>query len=96
MLNGRGELLTFGGQVMKNVAGYDVAPLAGSLGALGLICEVSLKVMPRPADGHAALRDRRGRRAPAQRWGGQPLPVRPRAWWDETLVVQLARRAEPR
>ena len=45
MVNGRGEVVTFGGQVMKNVAGYDVSRLvAGSLGTLGLIVEVSLKV----------------------------------------------------
>src|SRR5262249_27003595 len=49
LLNGRAELLSFGGQVMKNVAGYDVSRLvAGSLGILGVICEVSLKVTPRP------------------------------------------------
>ena len=47
LVNGRGELLTFGGQVMKNVAGYDVSRvLAGSLGVLGVIAEVSLKVLP--------------------------------------------------
>src|SRR5882724_3478958 len=47
LLNGRGEVLTFGGQVAKNVAGYDVSRLmAGSLGILGVICEVSLKVLP--------------------------------------------------
>ncbi len=47
LLNGSGELLHFGGQVMKNVAGYDVSRLlAGSLGILGVIVEVSLKVLP--------------------------------------------------
>jgi len=43
LLNGKGEVLSFGGQVMKNVAGYYVSRvLAGSMGILGLICEVSL------------------------------------------------------
>ena len=47
LLDGRGELLTFGGQVMKNVAGYDVSRLiAGSWGVLGVICEVSSKCWP--------------------------------------------------
>ena len=47
LLNGRSEILTFGGQVTKNVAGYDVSRLlVGSLGILGIICEVSLKVLP--------------------------------------------------
>ena len=50
MLNGRGELLQFGGQVMKNVAGYDVSRLqAGAQGTLGVLLEISLKVLPRPA-----------------------------------------------
>ena len=50
LVNGRGEALRFGGQVMKNVAGYDVARLVtGACGALGVITEVSLRVLPRPA-----------------------------------------------
>ena len=49
LLDGRGELLTFGGQVMKNVAGFDVSRLiAGSLGTLGVIVQASLRVLPRP------------------------------------------------
>ena len=49
VLDGRGEVLSFGGQVMKNVAGYDVSRLlAGSLGTLALILDVSLKVLPKP------------------------------------------------
>jgi len=47
IINGRGQILEFGGQVMKNVAGYDVSRLlAGSLGTLGVILELSLKVQP--------------------------------------------------
>ncbi len=50
MLNGRGEILRFGGKVMKNVAGYDVSRLmVGAYGTLGILLEISLKVMPRPA-----------------------------------------------
>ncbi len=50
LINGRGELLRFGGQVMKNVAGYDVSRLmAGAFGTLGVILEVSIKLQPRPA-----------------------------------------------
>ena len=98
MINGRGEVLTFGGQVMKNVAGYDVARLlAGSLGILGLICEVSLKVLPRPvaqctvrveADEAAAI-------ATLQQLGGQPLPLNASAWWDGMLVLRLPARPPP-
>ena len=51
LLTGDGRVLRFGGEVMKNVAGYDVARLmAGSLGVLGVLLEVSLKVLPLPLD----------------------------------------------
>ncbi len=50
IINGKGEILSFGGQVMKNVAGYDVSRLmVGAYGSLGVLLEVSLKVLPRPA-----------------------------------------------
>jgi len=50
LLNGRGEVLRLGGQVMKNVAGYDVSRLmVGALGTLGVLLEVSVKVLPRAA-----------------------------------------------
>lgn len=50
IINGKGEILHFGGEVMKNVAGYDISRLmTGALGTLGLILDVSLKVLPRPA-----------------------------------------------
>ena len=92
LLNGRAECLSFGGQVMKNVAGYDVARLlAGSMGVLGVILEVSLKVLPlQPAT--ATLRfelDEAAALKQLHAWGGQPLPLNASAWWAGTLLVRL-------
>jgi glycolate oxidase FAD binding subunit len=93
LLNGKAEVLSFGGQVMKNVAGYDVSRvLAGSMGMLGVICEVSLKVLPRPT-ATATLRfemDQVQALKSLNAWGGEPLPINASAWWDHTLVVRLA------
>ena len=92
LLNGKGEVLSFGGQVMKNVAGYDVSRLlAGSLGTLGVILEVSLKVMPM-APATVTLRlemDQASALAKLNDWGGQPIPVNASAWWDGNLIVRL-------
>jgi len=93
LLNGRGEVLSFGGQVMKNVAGYDVSrALAGSMGVLGVICEVSLKVLP-AAPASATLRFECAQTEALQRlhaWGGQPLPISASAWWNDMLVLRLS------
>jgi hypothetical protein len=93
LLNGRGELLSFGGQVMKNVAGYDVSrALAGSMGVLGVVCEVSLKVLP-VAPASATMRFECGQAEALTRlnaWGGEPLPITGSAWWNGMLVVRLA------
>lgn len=93
IINGKGELLSFGGTVMKNVAGFDVSRvLAGSMGVLGLITEVTLKVLPMPAatrtlrfefEQPAALKA-------LNRWGGEPLPIEASAWWDGALLLRLA------
>jgi glycolate oxidase FAD binding subunit len=93
MLNGRAEVLTFGGQVMKNVAGYDVSRLlAGSLGVLGVILEVSLKVLPRPPATTTLRFDLEEAEALKRlnAWGGEPLPLNASAWWEHTLVVRLS------
>jgi glycolate oxidase FAD binding subunit len=93
LLNGCGEVLSFGGQVMKNVAGYDVSRvLAGSLGMLGVILEVSLKVLPR-APATTTLRfdvDEAEALRRLNAWGGEPLPLNASAWWERTLVVRLS------
>jgi glycolate oxidase FAD binding subunit len=92
LLNGQGELLSFGGQVMKNVAGYDVSRLlAGSLGVLGVICEVSLKVLP-VAPATLTLRFDLDQSTALRRlndWAGQALPLSASAWWDDVLVLRL-------
>ncbi len=93
LLDGRARELCFGGQVMKNVAGYDVSRLlAGSLGTLGLILEVSLKVLPRPA-ADLTLQLELAEVAALEalnRWAGQPLPISASAWRGGTLGLRLS------
>ena len=95
LLNGRGELLIFGGQVMKNVAGYDVSRLmAGALGTLGLIVDVSLKVLP-VAPAEATLKFAMTQAEALQRlneWSGRPLPLNASCWIERdggTLYLRL-------
>lgn len=97
VLDGTGEDLRFGGKVIKNVAGYDVSRLmVGALGTLGVITEVSFKVLPRPVT-DLTLRLAMG---PVQaietmnRWAGQPLPLSATCYFDGSLWVRLA-GAEP-
>ena len=93
MVDGRGQALAFGGQVMKNVAGYDVSRLiAGSLGTLGVIAEVSLKIGPRPPAEKTLRLELAHERALdlVNRWAGQPLPVGATAWHDGQLFVRLS------
>lgn len=93
LMDGKSEVLHFGGQVMKNVAGYDVSRLlAGSLGTLGLILEVSLKVLPKPFV-ETTLRFETGKADAIRRlneWGGQPLPISASAWHGDVLIVRLS------
>ena len=86
MLNGLGEWLTFGGQVMKNVAGYDVSRvMAGSMGTLGVITDVSLKVLPQaPAEATLVCQLPQDKAlAVLQRWGAQPLPLNASCWVND-------------
>jgi len=92
IVNGRGELLRFGGQVMKNVAGYDVSRLmAGSWGRLAALTEVSLKVLPfAPAE--TTLRfdcSQPEALARVHAWGGQPLPLNASCWVHDAGRGQL-------
>jgi glycolate oxidase FAD binding subunit len=93
VVNGKGEDLSFGGRVIKNVAGYDVSRLmTGALGTLGVITEISFKVLPKPAtettlvyelDEAAAIEQ-------ANVWAGLPLPLSGTAWQEGKLRVRLS------
>jgi glycolate oxidase FAD binding subunit len=93
MIDGTGETLRFGGQVMKNVAGYDVSRLmVGALGTLGLLTEVSLKVLPKPA-AELSLQfemDEASAIAAMNRWAGQPLPLSATSWHAGLLTLRLS------
>ncbi|HLJ37074.1 MAG TPA: glycolate oxidase subunit GlcE [Steroidobacteraceae bacterium] len=93
LLSVEGTALHFGGTVMKNVAGFDVSRLlCGSLGILGPILQVSLKVMPLPRE-EQTLRFELGEEAALSafnRWAGQPLPLSATAWWNGVAWLRLS------
>jgi glycolate oxidase FAD binding subunit len=100
IIDGKGQDLSFGGKVMKNVAGYDVSRLLpGSLGTLSLLIEASVKVLPRPA-ATITLRSHLSQARALQltnEWAGQPLPLSASCWVgsskgddDGELTIRLA------
>ncbi len=91
LLDGRGQILHFGGQVMKNVAGYDVSRLlAGSMGTLGVVLQVSLKVLPKPMQEHSLRLEMRAQEAlnNLQRW--RNLPISASVWEAGQLTLRLS------
>jgi glycolate oxidase FAD binding subunit len=93
LMDGGGRQLRFGGQVMKNVAGYDVSRLVtGSLGTLGLITEATLKVLPRPAaELSLRLAMPQGEAIRVMNaWAGRPLPISATAWHEGVVTVRLS------
>jgi glycolate oxidase FAD binding subunit len=93
IVNGKGESLRFGGEVMKNVAGYDVARLmAGALGTLGVLLEVSLKVLPAPTVETTQVLELETSRAltQANRLGRSPVPLSAACFDGERLFLRLS------
>jgi len=93
LMDGKADLMHFGGQVMKNVAGYDVSRLlTGSMGTLGLILEVSIKVLPRPVAQQSLQFGMTQEQALHQLnvWGGQPLPLSASCWHNGLLAIRLS------
>ena len=93
VIDGKGTELRFGGQVMKNVAGYDVSRLmVGALGTLGLLLEVSLKVLPRPP-AEVTLRQAHPEATALElmnAWAGQPYPITATCYADGHLNLRLS------
>ncbi|HEY2395598.1 MAG TPA: glycolate oxidase subunit GlcE [Rudaea sp.] len=93
LLDANGELLHFGGQVMKNVAGFDVSRLlCGSLGILGLITQVSLKVLPKPrAEATLRFEQDAGKAFDSfNRLRSRPLPISATCWHDGIVHIRLS------
>lgn len=93
LLNGKGEHLEFGGQVMKNVAGYDVSRLlTGSMGTLGVLTELSLKILPQPIASQTVVFDYDAPQALQQMntWMGRPLPISGTLWQDGKLYLRFS------
>lgn len=92
-INGKAESLNFGGQVIKNVAGYDVSRLmTGAMGTLGVLLEISLKVLPKPAyeltltgksDFTSAINI-------MNQWAGQSVPVSAASFHDDNIYIRLS------
>lgn len=93
LINGKGELLSFGGQVMKNVAGYDVSRLqAGALGTLGILTEISLKVIPLAEKSLTLIHEMPAEEAIEQmnRRAAQPKPLSGACWLEGRLYLRLS------
>jgi len=92
MMDGRGDVLTFGGKVIKNVAGYDVSRLmAGSMGTLGILLDITVKLLPRPAE-DLTLCLRMSQEDAILRMNqlaGIPASVISTAWWNDVLYLRL-------
>ncbi|WP_292993994.1 glycolate oxidase subunit GlcE [Nitrosomonas sp.] len=93
LLNGKGDDLSFGGQVMKNVAGYDVSRLmVGAMGTLGMLLEVSLKVLPKPMTEitlHMQM-DEATAIDKMNQWAGKPLPISATCFRSGELFLRLS------
>jgi glycolate oxidase FAD binding subunit len=93
LLNGKGQILSFGGEVMKNVAGYDVSRLmAGAMGTLGVLLEVSLKVLPRPEQELTLVQEVLSPSLALDElhaWARLPVPISATCYHDKHLYIRL-------
>lgn len=93
LMDGRAQVLRFGGQVIKNVAGYDVSRLmVGSLGTLGALLEITVKVLPCPESERTLMLEMPAEQAvdTMNRWAASPLPLSATVWRAGHLYVRLS------
>lgn len=93
IINGKGEILQFGGQVMKNVAGYDASRLmAGAQGTLGVLLDISVKVLPKPEQETTLQHDcnESAARELLSNWIQRGLPVSASCHINNTLYIRLS------
>lgn len=93
LIDGRGRLLNFGGKVMKNVAGYDVSRLqAGALGTLGILCDITFKILPRPETTTTLIFEQAHHSAPAfiAKHARQAKPLSAACWYDGRVYLRLS------
>ncbi len=92
-INGKGEMLQFGGQVVKNVAGYDVSRLmSGAMGTLGVLLELSLKVLPRPVEEITLVQEMRADQAIEQMnlWASKPVGLTAACYDEDRLYLRFS------
>jgi len=93
IINGQADVLSFGGQVMKNVAGYDVSRLmTGSMGTLGVLLETSLKVLPKPIKETTLIHQLSVKDAlqKMNKLAGQSIPLSAVTYYDGHLYLRLS------
>lgn len=93
LINGKGEVLNFGGEVMKNVAGYDLSRLqVGAYGTLGLMLTLSLKVLPKPETELTLIQECQADKAIQQMntWAAKPLPLSASCYDGQWLYIRLS------
>lgn len=93
IINGKAEILSFGGTVMKNVAGYDVSRLmVGAMGTLGVILEASIKVVPKPETEITLVQtiDITSALSKLHQWSPLPLPISANCFYQGQLYIRLS------
>ncbi|MCP4044636.1 MAG: glycolate oxidase subunit GlcE [Gammaproteobacteria bacterium] len=93
-VNGKGEIITAGGKVIKNVAGFDLfRPMAGAMGTLGVLLKVALRVMPKPEIEQTLVLDESDELKALKKmnlWAGKTQAISAAAWDGMNIRVRLS------